>query len=386
MKPAPLGEMPLETFLSEYWQKKPLLIRNALPQIESPVDADVLAGLACEDSIESRLIIKDGESWDLQHGPFSDEIFSTLPKSDWTLLVQAVDHCVPQAAELLELFNFIPRWRIDDLMMSYANNGGGVGPHFDNYDVFLIQTSGQRKWEVGGRYDESSSIRENLPVKILDEFHATDSWVLNPGDILYVPPGVGHNGIAHGDGCITCSVGFRAPSHSEILREYTDYLGDQLTESLRYQDPDLTPQINAGEISSQTLERIQQILSEYAQDTNAISDWFGRYITTPKYQQVNDLEIHQSEHVYSISELKQHLASNYCLIRNEGSRFAFKAEAKHNTLFVDGRLIETQPNSNKLIELLCNHIKIHPKDFTQSEDNLNLLLTLLNYSSLYLTE
>ncbi len=126
MNPAALTGMSLETFLSEYWQKKPLLIRSALPQIESPVDANILAGLSCEDSIESRLIIKDGESWNLQHGPFNDEIFSTLPESDWTLLVQAVDHCVPEAAELLELFNFIPRWRIDDLMMSYANNCGGV--------------------------------------------------------------------------------------------------------------------------------------------------------------------------------------------------------------------------------------------------------------------
>ena len=386
MNPTALAGMSLNTFLSEYWQKKPLLIRNALPQIESPVDADVLARLACEDAVESRLIIRDGDSWDLQHGPFNDEIFSALPETDWTLLVQAVDHCVPKAAELLELFNFIPRWRIDDLMMSYANKGGGVGPHFDHYDVFLVQASGQRKWEVGGRYDESSPIRENLPVKILKDFHPTDSWVLDSGDILYLPPGIGHNGIAQGDGCITCSVGFRTPAHSEILREYTDYLGDRLTESSRYQDPDLTAQRNTGEISIHTIEKFQQIISDYVQDSAAISDWFGRYITTPKYQHVNDLEFQQSEHAYSLTELKSQLASNYCLVRNEGSRFAFKTEAKHNTLFVDGHVIETQPNSNELIALLCNQIMLQPKDFTQSEDNLQLLLTLLNHSSLYLTE
>jgi 50S ribosomal protein L16 3-hydroxylase len=386
MNSSPLGDMPLDTFLSEYWQKKPLLIRNALPQIESPVDADVLAGLACEDSVESRLIIKEGESWDLQHGPFNDEIFSTLPESNWTLLVQAVDHWVPKAAELLELFNFVPHWRIDDLMMSYASNGGGVGPHFDNYDVFLFQTSGQRKWEVGGIYNVSSSLRENLPVKILSEFQAEHSWVLNPGDILYVPPGVGHNGIAQGDGCITCSIGFRAPAHSEILREYTDYLGDKLAESLRYQDPDLKPQKNTGEISTYTIAKIQQILSDYAQDSDAVSDWFGRYITTPKYQHVNDLEFNQSEHAYSLTELKHHLASDNCLTRNESSRFAFKAQAIHNDLFVDGQHIQTHANSSELVEILCNKIKLCPKDFTQSEDNLTLLLTLLNHSSLYLME
>ena len=386
MNPTPLGGMSIDAFLSEYWQKKPLLIRNALAQIESPVDADVLAGLACEENVESRLIIKDGESWQLQHGPFIDEIFSTLPESDWTLLVQALDQRVPKAAELLELFNFIPRWRIDDLMISYASNGGGVGPHFDNYDVFLLQTGGQRIWEVGGYYDDTSSIRENLPVKILDTFQATDRWLLNPGDILYVPPGVGHNGIAQGDGCITCSVGFRAPSHSEILREYTDYLGDQLTECLRYQDADLTVQNNTGEISHRSIQKIQQIVTEYAQDTDAISDWFCRYITTPKYHQVNDLEFFQSEYSYSSEELKNHLSSGHCLLRNEGSRFAFRADAKQNTLFVDGRLVVTDACANELVELLCNQIQIHPNQFTQNENNINLLLTLLNNSSLYLTK
>ena len=192
-----------------------------------------LAGLACEQDIESRLIINDQEtgSWDLKHGPFNDDAFSNLPKSHWTLLVQAVNHWIPQAAQLLEQFDFIPRWRIDDLMMSYANDGGGVGPHFDHYDVFLVQTCGSRRWEIGGTYNEDASFQENLPVKILKNFTATESWVLEPGDILYVPPGVGHNGIAQGDGCITCSIGFRAPSHSDILLEFTDYIGDQLNRS-----------------------------------------------------------------------------------------------------------------------------------------------------------
>tara|TARA_R110002049_G_scaffold252264_2_gene427425 strand:- start:152604 stop:153764 length:1161 start_codon:yes stop_codon:yes gene_type:complete len=386
MKPVVLAGMPLNTFLSQYWQKKPLLIRHALPQIEAPVNADVLAGLACEEDVESRLIIHRNDSWELQHGPFNDKLFSTLPETDWTLLVQAVDHFIPKAAELLELFNFIPRWRIDDLMMSYASDGGGVGPHYDNYDVFLLQTRGQRQWEIGGSYDDSSPTRKNLPVKILEEFHPTECWVLNPGDILYLPPGVGHNGTALGDGCLTCSVGFRAPSHNEILREFTDYLGDRLTESLRYQDPDLAAQTNTGEISIHTIKKLQQILSEYTNDPDVISDWFGRYITTPKYQRVNDSQFHQSEHSYSLAELKAHLALSRCLIRNESSRFAFKVQAEHNELFVDGMSIDTLADSDPLVEVLCNNIKICPEDFTQTEDNLNLLLTLLNHSSLYLTE
>ena len=384
----PLGEMPLDTFLSEYWQKKPLLIRNALPEIISPIAADVLAGLACEEGVESRLVIQ-GETedeWDLKHGPFNDEIFSSLPESHWTLLVQAVDHWVPEAASLLELFNFIPRWRIDDLMMSYASDGGGVGPHYDNYDVFLVQTSGKRKWEIGGVYNETTPRRENLPVNILSEFEVLETWILEPGDILYVPPGIGHNGIAEGNDCMTCSVGFRAPSHSEILREYTDYIGENLSETLRYEDPDLKPQSNPGEITTQTLKKIHHILRKYIDDKASINDWFGGYITTPKYDQADLLDIDDTETPYRLEDLKKHLASGGLLVRNESSRFAFEVQNKKNILFVDGVRFDNLDDSNKLIETLCSEIELSDESFVQSDDNLNLLLKLLQRGAIYLAE
>ncbi len=387
-KSTPLGEMPLDTFLSEYWQKKPLLIRDALPDVTSPVAADVLAGLACEEGVESRLIIQgDTENeWELKHGPFNDEIFSSLPESHWTLLVQAVDHWIPEAASLLELFNFIPRWRIDDLMMSYASDGGSVGPHYDNYDVFLVQTSGKRKWEIGGVYDETAPLRENLPVKILSEFEALETWILEPGDILYVPPGTGHNGIAEGNDCMTCSVGFRAPSHSEILREYTDYIGENLSEALRYEDLDLKPQSNPGEITTQTLKKIHHILREHIDDKASINDWFGRYITRPKYDQTSDLELDETEANYGIEDLKKHLASGGLLVRNESSRFAFEVQNKKNILFVDGSCFDNFSNSNELIETLCAEIELSDESFVQSDDNLNLLLKLLQRGAIYLAE
>lgn len=384
----PLGEMPLDTFLSDYWQKKPLLIRQALPEITSPVAADVLAGLACEEGVESRLIVrgKKDQTWDLKHGPFNDEIFSALPESHWTLLVQAVDHWIPEAANLLNMFNFIPRWRIDDLMISYASDGGGVGPHYDNYDVFLVQTSGQRKWEIGAVYDETAPRRENLPVTILSEFEALETWILDPGDILYVPPRVGHNGIAVGNDCMTCSVGFRAPSHSELLREYTDYLGENLSEALRYEDPDLKPQSNPGEITKQTLKKIHHILREYIEDKESINDWFGRYITTPKYDQTDQMELEQDETAYSMKDLKSHLASGGVLVRNESSRFAFQVHNKKNILFVDGARFDKLDDSNELIETLCAEIELSDESFVQSDDNLNLLLKLLQGGALYLAE
>lgn len=383
-----LNGMPLETFLSEYWQKKPLLIRNALPNISSPVNADTLAGLACEEGVESRIIIQHeaAKVWELKHGPFDEEIFSTLPTSHWTLLVQAVDHWIPAAAKLLDQFTFIPRWRIDDLMMSYASNGGGVGPHYDNYDVFLVQTCGKRKWEVGGFYDENAPLRENLPVTVLREFEALETWLLEPGDILYVPPGLGHNGIAESDNCVTCSIGFRAPSHSEILREYTDYLGESLSETLRFEDPDLIAQNNTGEISAQTLQKVQNILRKYTEDKESISDWFGRYITTPKYQQINDLELEATGATYEIEDLNKHFTAGGSLLRNESSRFAYEVKDGNTVLFVDGVCFNDLTDVDELIETLCAKIELSNEAFPRTEDNLNLLLQLVQRGAFYLSE
>lgn len=206
----PLGDIDIDVFLRDYWHKKPLLIRNALPDVKAPVDADELAGLALDEEVESRLIQFNpkADDWHLDHGPLAEERFSELPEKNWTLLVQGVDHWVPEAADLLEQFNFIPNWRVDDLMISYAVDGGGVGPHYDNYDVFLIQTSGTRRWELGPLCDENSPRRDNTPVMILPEWNPEVVYELNPGDILYLPPRVAHNGIAVGDDCMTCSVAF----------------------------------------------------------------------------------------------------------------------------------------------------------------------------------
>ncbi len=388
MNPIPLGKMPLNFFLSEYWQKKPLLIRNALPKVTSPVSADVLAGLACEENVESRIVMQDAanKEWELTHGPFNEDTFSNLPSSHWTLLVQAVDHWMPEAAKFLELFTFIPRWRIDDLMISYASDGGGVGPHYDNYDVFLVQTNGKRKWEVGKQYNENSQLIEGIPVSILSDFKAIDSWVLEPGDILYVPPRYGHNGIAVGDDCITCSVGFRTPSHSEILHEYTDYMGDNVNDAIRYNDPDLTEQSNTGEINQKSLDKIQNILRQYIEDKDSISDWFGRYITTPKYFHDNNLPQDVPTDSYNIEKLKNHLVTGGRLIRNESSRFAYISKGNNHILFVDGECINNTNAANPLIETLSAEIELNSKMFLLSDNNLNLILSLLQRSALYLSQ
>jgi 50S ribosomal protein L16 3-hydroxylase len=205
-------------FLTEYWQKKPLLLRNALPGFVSPLTPDELAGLALETDVESRLVLERGkrERWELRNGPFSAAQFKRLPKQRWTLLVQAVDHWVPPVRALFNHFAFLPAWRFDDIMVSYAVDKGGVGPHFDYYDVFLLQGLGQRRWRIGDRCDVSTPLRTDTQLRILKRFTTREEFVLEPGDLLYVPPGIAHWGTAVGE-CMTYSIGFRAPSEVELL-------------------------------------------------------------------------------------------------------------------------------------------------------------------------
>jgi 50S ribosomal protein L16 3-hydroxylase len=382
MKHLPLGELSLEAFLAEYWQKKPLLIRQALPKVKPPIAADELAGLACEEEVESRLIVQDAatDQWELTHGPFVDATFSELPATHWTLLVQAVDHWVPAAADFLAQFYFIPSWRVDDLMISYSGDKGGVGPHYDNYDVFLVQVSGRRQWEVGGLYDESSPRRPDTPVKILTEWEPEHTWILEPGDMLYVPPRVGHSGIAVGEECMTCSVGFRAPSHRDILLDFPEYVAEQLSEEVRYSDSGFAPQANPGQITPEAVKNVQRILTQYVEDHDRLAQWFGRYMTSPKYQ-----EEEATQEEFLLNNVHQHLAAGGTLIKNEGSRFAFQENGKRLWLFVDGRQYTCSETVEELVKTLCaerscSHL------FGESEEHHLLILDLLNHGSLYLSE
>jgi 50S ribosomal protein L16 3-hydroxylase len=382
MHKLPLGDLSLETFLAEYWQKKPLLVRNALPKVNPPIAADELAGLACEEEVESRLIIHDAatDHWELTHGPFVDATFSELPTTHWTLLVQAVDHWVPAAADFLAQFYFIPSWRVDDLMISYSGDKGGVGPHYDNYDVFLVQVSGRREWEVGGIYDESSPRRMGVPVKILTEWEPEHRWILEPGDMLYVPPRVGHSGVAVGEDCMTCSVGFRAPSHRDILLDFPEYIGETLSEEIRYADPGLVPQANPGQITSEAVKNVQKILTQYIEDHDTLAQWFGRYMTSPKY--VDD---ETTQEAYVLEDVHAHFATGGTLIKNEGSRFAYQEQGEYLWLFVDGRQYTCGQAMKDLVKTLCAERRLSNVD-GQSEEHDSLILDLLNQGSVYLSD
>ncbi len=376
----PLGAMPLEVFLKEYWQKKPLFIPKALPDVVSPLSAEELAGLACEDVVESRLVIReDGDDrWELSHGPFDEARFRTLPETNWTLLVQAVDHWVPEAAAFLEPFSFIPNWRIDDLMMSYSSQHGGVGPHYDNYDVFLVQVKGTRRWEVGEACDESTPRRPDTPVTILTDWHPQESYTLEPGDLLYVPPRFGHNGIALDSECLTCSVGFRAPSHREILREFSGTMSEQISEEFRYTDPNIKPQSNPGEIRPEALEQVHRILRHYVDDSQSLAKWFGQYMTSPKYPTMELVSEAIDTH-----DVEKHLAEGRHLSKNEGSRFAYIEQGGNRWLFVDGRVYGCHCEQTELVKRLCEDRTLDPSLWVNVKSNKDLIVNLVLNGSLY---
>ncbi len=270
----------IDEFLKNHWQKKPLLIRSAFPNYASPITAEELAGLACEEFIESRIISehKSNPKWKIENGPFAESRFPDLPDSHWTLLIQGVNKIFPNFDDLLHEFNFIPSWRVDDLMASYAAPEGSVGPHIDQYDVFLLQASGRRKWMISETPIDENNFEKDIPLKIIKDFSAESEWILEAGDMLYLPANVAHYGIGM-DNCITFSIGFRAPSHAELLTAYVDEHITELKDKLRYQDPELSSKQNSGEISAAAIKNIQEILQTQFNNKDKIADWFGRFIT-----------------------------------------------------------------------------------------------------------
>ena len=257
----PLG-MPPARFLREYWQKKPLLIRNAFPGFVTPIEPEDLAGLACEEMALSRIISHDraNDRYSLRTGPFAEDEFRGMPHRDWTLLVQDVDKWDADVAALLAHFDFLPRWRIDDIMVSFAAPGGSVGAHVDQYDVFLLQAKGHRRWQIDASDDPPLAFRDDAEIKLLQHFTPTHDWVLGPGAMLYLPPGMPHHGVAE-DACLTFSVGMRAPAAAELLGDFVDTLAAGADDALRYRDPDLAPARDPAEIDAAAMGRVVEALN-----------------------------------------------------------------------------------------------------------------------------
>lgn len=340
----PLGMSP-EAFLRDYWHKRPLLIRNAFPGYQTPVMPEDLAGLACEEGVLARLISHDrgSDTWDVRHGPFQEEDFPGMPDHDWTLLVQDVDKWDADVAALLEQFRFLPRWRIDDVMISFAATGGSVGAHVDHYDVFLLQAYGHRRWQIDasvamGRPAPDLSFREDAAIKLLREFNPSHDWVLAPGDMLYLPPLVPHHGVAE-DPCLTFSVGMRAPAASELIGDWLDEVLIDADEAIRYHDEDLALPADPNEIDVAAMNRVVEALNAIRMnDPDRLGDWFGRFITT--YRAAGD--VMPSGQELPREGVEEVLAQGGLLHRHPASRLAWRRRhaGRNASLYCSGRALE----------------------------------------------
>lgn len=272
-----LGAISPQKFLREYWHKQPLLIRQAIPGFSPPLERDALFALAADPMAESRLISSTEGTWSFEHGPFKR--LPSLRRKNWTLLVQGVNLHDDRAASLMEAFRFIPDARLDDLMVSYATDGGGVGPHFDSYDVFLLQAHGQRRWRISAQQD--LALVEGMPLKILKNFEAEQEFVLDPGDMLYLPPHYAHDGVALGE-CMTYSIGFRAPSYQELGESFLQFLAESTELPGRYADPDLRLSVHPAQLDESMLQKIAQEIRKIQFGDDEIALFLGEYLSEPK--------------------------------------------------------------------------------------------------------
>jgi 50S ribosomal protein L16 3-hydroxylase len=328
-----LGGLTSAAFLRRYWQKRPLLVRRAFPGFKDPLTPDELAGLACEPEVESRLVLERGgrRPWEVARGPQRSARLRRLPRTHWTLLVQGADRFVPELSDLVDSFSFLPRWRVDDVMVSIAAPQGSVGAHIDRYDVFLLQGQGHRRWQIDT--SATDACRPGLDLGILRSFKASSEWVLAPGDMLYLPPGMAHYGVAL-DVCLTYSIGFRAPRISDLLLGCLERVARRLDPALLYEDPDLQPQGEPGEIASRAVEKLRGSLEEAWGDAVAhrLPRLLGEMLTEPTgpgpFPRPRRLRPEQ---------VRARLRSGSVLVREAASRASFVRRGSGADLFVDGR-------------------------------------------------
>jgi len=351
-----LGMTPAR-FLREHWQKKPLLVRGAFDGFVDPLSPEELAGLACEEGVESRLVRERGaRRWEVSWGPHQESAFTSLPARRWTLLVQELNRHVPEAALLLERFAFLPSVRVDDVMVSYAPPGGSVGPHLDSYDVFLVQGMGSRRWSYGTRPTPSARFVPDLDLRILERFEPDAEAVLGPGDMLYLPPGFAHHGVAV-EPCLTYSVGFRSPSTGEMWKDFAGAAaraaGPSASDLLV--DPPLAPAANPGQIPPALLRRVRAAVRSIDTSDATIDRWFARFATrlSPGHT-LTPLGPREARGLGSGAEVVAQLARGRELIRTEEGRWAFLPRPRGALLlYVAGEELEVPAQAAAAARAIC---------------------------------
>jgi 50S ribosomal protein L16 3-hydroxylase len=353
-------------FMAEYWQKKPLLIRGAMPDFQGLLDPEELAGLACDSEVPARLIQFDpdraqtGDGWQVRQGPFDDDDFTALPAQYWTLLVQGMNHVLPEAQALLSLFNFIPTVRLDDVMVSYAPTGGGVGPHIDSYDVFLLQGAGKRRWRISQQTD--LRLIPEAPLRILSHFVSEQEWVLEPGDMLYLPPNVAHWGIAEDDDCMTYSIGFRAPAARELAIEFLDECRQNGLPDALYRDPDLQPVVDPAEVDVNMVNNVADMLRRLPWQTEQLGPFLAKYFSEPKAYVV-----FSPNRKLSLEKFSQRLAQQGVVMDLQTQMLHWQGQ-----YFINGESVQAPPEGAPLLNAFANHRQLEPA-ICQGEPVVSLL-------------
>ena len=353
-----------QQFLDQYWQKKPLLIRQAFTDFESPITPDELAGLACEPEIESRLIEENGPNseWQVTAGPLSEADFERLPATHWTMLVQDVDKHLPELQYLIDPFRFIADWRRDDLMISYAPEHGTVGPHTDGYDVFLLQAMGARRWQIGHNPITEAKLIEGLGLQILAEFTPDQSWDLEPGDMLYLPPHFAHHGVALND-CMTFSFGFRAPSSADMLDAMTNTIIEHALGKDRYRDLDLQTSQNSSEISGETIMVLKQLLHDAIDNVEPIlAEVLGKFVTETK-STLTTLASETITDLPTADDISLAFEQGNSLQRSHYHRFAWAKNDSEIQLFMAGESYSAKQSSASNIVMLAEHTTLNKHDW-----------------------
>ena len=344
-----LGECSVEDFLRDYWQKRPLLIRGAIPGFEGPVDEHDLAGLATETWMTSRLVFEHGgeRPWEVRNGPFRDDEMRSLPDGGWSLLVHAVDHAVPEVNSLRDRFSFIPNWRTDDIMVSFAPPGSGVGPHLDNYDVFLLQGKGRKLWRIGLQPTRAEEFLPGLDLRILACPRFDAEWEVGPGDMIYLPPHFAHHGVAITPS-LTYSIGFRAPNWRDAMADLVSHVFETEDPSEFYTDPSLALQDDPGQISPAALSAVTKTIRARFDDPDMMALWFGRYVTTPAYALPDTAPLQ-----ISVTEVVQRWRYSGFIFRAEGTRVSYALLDSGVALFADGVSSMHPPATLPAIVELC---------------------------------
>ena len=359
-------------FLAQYWQQQPLFVKSGFSGVADIATGDDLAGLACDETVESRIIRGNGlnHHWTCTQGPFDETSFAELPEKNWTLLVQGLDQWSEDCQQILDAFDFLPRWRLEDIMASYAPKGGGVGPHFDYYDVFLIQISGTREWQLGQYCDETTPLQDNDEVKLLKAFDASESFEASEGDLLYIPAGVAHWGMAMSDDCITLSVGFRAPSEKEIMMEVLDEVIDTLPNHRRYRDTAESIDQHPYKINTHVQENIQY-LGELI-SAKLLKKAFAQLVTEPRYGAYEAPEIK-----WSIDDIQGWFSQHELLDIEHASYARFAFTASH--FFANGEAFAV---SETFSQQLCDKRIYKTTDATE----LDLLCSLLDRALIMISD